>query len=99
ELSCTVVQDWATLEQWLQRVRTATLVALDAETTSLDAMQARLVGLSLAVQPGQAAYIPLAHEGQPAPAQLPLHEVLQRLRPWLEDAAAPKCGQHIKYDL
>ncbi|MCS6809916.1 MAG: DNA polymerase I, partial [Tepidimonas sp.] len=99
ELSCTVVQDWATLEQWLQRVRTAPLVALDAETTSLDAMQARLVGLSLAVQPGQAAYIPLAHEGQPAPAQLPLNEVLQRLRPWLEDAAAPKCGQHIKYDL
>ncbi|TSE21484.1 DNA polymerase I [Tepidimonas alkaliphilus] len=98
-LRCTVVQDRATLQAWVERLRAAPLAALDAETTSLDELQARLVGLSLAVAPGEAAYIPLAHEGPDRPAQLPLEEVLQALRPWLEDAAAPKLGQHVKYDL
>ena len=92
------VLDWATLDAWLARLRTAPLVALDTETTSLDAMRARLVGLSVSVAPGEAAYIPLAHDYPGAPAQLPLDAVLERLRPWLEDAAAPKCGQHVKYD-
>ncbi|TSE27191.1 DNA polymerase I [Tepidimonas sediminis] len=98
-LRCVTVQDRATLQRWVERVRTAPLVALDAETTSLDEMQARLVGLSLAVAPGEAAYIPLGHDGPDRPAQLPLEEVLQALRPWLEDAGAPKLGQHVKYDL
>ncbi|MFN3956926.1 MAG: DNA polymerase I [Tepidimonas ignava] len=98
-LRCTTITDRATLQAWLQRVRAAALVALDTETTSLDEQRARLVGISLAVAPGEAAYIPLAHEGPEAPVQLPLEEVLATLRPWLEDAAAPKLGQHVKYDL
>ena len=61
-------------------------------------MQAQLIGISLCVQAGHAAYIPLGHEGADAPEQLPLQAVLDKLRPWLEDASKPKLGQHIKYD-
>jgi DNA polymerase-1 len=93
-----VVRDWATLDAWLARLRQAPLVALDTETTSLDALAARLVGISFSVAPGEAAYVPLAHEGPDASDQLPLPAVLERLVPWLQDAAAPKCGQHVKYD-
>lgn len=93
-----VVRDWATLDAWLARLRQAPLVALDTETTSLDALAARLVGISFSVAPGEAAYVPLAHEGPDASDQLPLPAVLERLAPWLQDAAAPKCGQHVKYD-
>nr|AAR11878.1 DNA polymerase I [Tepidimonas sp. HM1] len=92
------VRDWHTLDGWLQRLRSAPLVALDTETTSLDEMAARLVGISFSVAPGEAAYLPLAHEDPGTAGQLPLDEVLARLRPWLEDPAAAKCGQHIKYD-
>ncbi|MBY0454518.1 MAG: DNA polymerase I [Burkholderiaceae bacterium] len=92
------VLTWADLERWLGKVQGAALVAVDTETTSLDAMRAQLVGISLSVQPGEAAYIPLAHTGPDAPVQLPLEEVLARLKPWLEDAAHAKLGQHIKYD-
>jgi len=92
------VLDWAALDAWLARLRAAPLVALDTETTSLDAMAARIVGLSFSVAPGEAAYVPLGHDYAGAPAQLPLEAVLERLRPWLEDPGAPKCGQHIKYD-
>ena len=87
------------LQAWLERLRAAPLAAFDTETDSLDPMRARLVGLSFAVEPGRAAYVPLAHEGPDAPDQLPLAEVLDCLRPWLEDAAAPKLAQHAKYDL
>jgi DNA polymerase-1 len=73
-------------------------VALDTETTSLDEMKAQIVGISLSVTPGEAAYIPLRHAGPDAPAQLPFDEVLARLKPWLEDATRPKLGQHVKYD-
>jgi DNA polymerase-1 len=66
---------------------------------SLDPMRARIVGLSFAVEPGRAAYVPLAHDYPDAPAQLPLAQVLECLRPWLEDAGAAKLGQNIKYDL
>ncbi|MDT7928088.1 DNA polymerase I [Tepidimonas sp.] len=93
-----VVRDWATLDAWLARLRQAPLVALDTETTSLDALAARLVGISFSAAPGEAAYVPLAHEGPDASDQLPLPAVLERLAPWLQDAAAPKCGQHVKYD-
>jgi DNA polymerase-1 len=86
------------LDHWLAAVRAAPLVAVDTETDSLDGMRARIVGISLAVEPGRAAYIPLAHDGPGAPAQLPLDEVLALLRPWLEDEAAVKVGQHVKYD-
>ena len=90
--------DWAAFEQWLARIEAAELTALDTETTSLDEMRAEIVGISLSVQPGEAAYIPLAHNGPDAPEQLPLAEVLARLKPWLENPARHKLGQHVKYD-
>jgi len=86
------------LDHWLARLRAAPLVALDTETTSLDEMAARIVGLSFSVTPGEAAYVPLAHDYPGAPPQLPLDGVLAQLRPWLEDERAGKVGQHIKYD-
>jgi len=86
------------LQRWLARIQTAQLTAIDTETTSLDAMRAQMVGLSLCVQLGQAAYIPLRHGGLDAPAQLDAEAVLALLQPWLEDAARPKLGQHVKYD-
>ena len=89
---------WDAFDAWLARAQAAELVAIDTETTSLDAMRADLVGFSLSVQPGEAAYIPLAHAGPDAPAQLPLADVLERLKPWLEDASRAKLGQNIKYD-
>lgn len=98
DLSYETVTTWAQLDRWLARLATADLVALDTETTSLDAMKAELVGISLSVKPGEAAYIPLAHNGPGAPAQLPLAEVLAKLKPWLEDASRAKLGQNIKYD-
>ena len=98
----TVVYDtilnWADFDQWLERLKKAPLTAIDTETDSLDEMRAQIVGISFSVQPGEAAYIPLRHEGPDAPAQLPLDEVLARLKPWLEDPKHPKLGQHIKYD-
>ena len=90
--------DWPAFDAWLARLQAAELVALDTETTSLDAMQAEIVGLSFSVQPGEAAYVPLLHAGPDAPVQLPRDEVLARLKPWLEDPAAKKLGQHVKYD-
>ena len=89
---------WGQFEAWLARVDSAPLTALDTETDSLEPMRARLVGLSICVEPGHAAYIPLAHAYPGAPAQLPLDAVLQRLKPWLESAAKPKLGQNSKYD-
>ncbi|MDN5842378.1 MAG: DNA polymerase I, partial [Alcaligenaceae bacterium] len=92
------VVDLPHLQQWLERIRSAPLTALDTETTSLDPMQARLVGLSLAVEPGLACYVPVAHRGPDAPQQLTKSQVLDCLRPWLEDAAAPKLLHNAKYD-
>ncbi len=92
------ILDMAGLMRWLERIKAAELVCLDTETTSLDPMRARLVGLSLSVNTGEAAYIPLAHRYAGAPEQLPLATVLERLKPWLEDAASPKLGQNLKYD-
>ena len=89
---------WDDFERWLARIQAAELVAFDTETDSLDAMRARIVGLSFSDKVGEACYIPLRHEGPEAPAQLPLDEVLARLRPWFEDAGRAKLGQHIKYD-
>ena len=88
----------AQLDGWLTRLASAELVALDTETTSLDDMRAEIVGISLSVTPGEAAYIPLAHDGPDAPEQLPREAVLAQLRPWLENPAASKLGQHVKYD-
>jgi len=92
------VLTWEAFDHWLARLEAAELVALDTETTSLDEMRAEIVGISFSVEPGEAAYIPLAHSGPDAPEQLPRDEVLARLKPWLENPARLKLGQHIKYD-
>ncbi|MGV3572158.1 MAG: DNA polymerase I [Ramlibacter sp.] len=89
---------WDQFETWVQRIEAASLVALDTETNSLDEMLAEIVGLSFSTEPGLAAYIPLAHDYQGAPDQLPRDEVLQRLQGWLEDPEKKKLGQHVKYD-
>jgi len=86
------------LEAWLKKIEAADLTALDTETTSLDPMRARLVGLSFSVEPGIAAYVPVAHRYAGAPAQLALDRALGKLKPWLENPAHPKLGQHLKYD-
>ncbi len=92
------VLTWEAFDAWHAKIQAAPLTALDTETTSLNEMQAQIVGISFSVQPGQAAYIPLAHLGPDAPEQLPINEVLAKLKPWLEDATKHKLGQHIKYD-
>jgi DNA polymerase-1 len=89
---------WEAFDTWLAKLQAAELVALDTETTSLDAMRAAIVGISFSVKPGAAAYIPLTHDYPDAPAQLPRDKVLAKLKPWLENPAKFKLGQHIKYD-
>ena len=89
---------WAQFDAWMAKIDAAPLVAIDTETDSLDGMRAQIVGISFAVEPGRAAYVPLAHNGPGAPDQLPLAEVLARLKPWLENEAAAKLGQNVKYD-
>ena len=89
----------AQLDAWLKRFEAAALVCLDTETTDLDPMRARLVGMSFSVEPHRAAYLPLAHRDPGGPQQLDLARTLERLKPWLEDAARPKLGQHAKYDM
>lgn len=86
------------LDRWIEQISQAALTALDTETTSLNYMDAELVGLSLSTEAGSAAYIPVGHSYAGAPAQLDRDEVLQRLRPWLEDENRPKVGHHLKYD-
>ncbi|AWB32596.1 DNA polymerase I [Orrella marina] len=91
-----------TIEQaqaWLDRIRKADLVAFDTETTSLDAMQARLVGFSLSVEPGVACYVPVAHRGPDQPEQLDKAQVLELFGPWLQDPGAAKLLHHAKYDM
>ena len=87
------------LDAWVQRLTDAELISFDTETDALDAMRANLVGISLAVEPGRAAYIPVGHDYPGAPAQLPREQVLAALRPALEDPSKKKLGQHGKYDL
>ncbi len=87
------------LDHWLTRLRQAELFAFDTETTSLDYMQAEIVGVSFAVQPGEAAYVPLAHDYPGAPDQLSRDAVLAQLKPLLEDSSRPKVGQNLKYDM
>ena len=88
----------AALDEWIKRIEAAELTAVDTETTSLDPLTAELVGISLAVEPGYAAYIPVGHVYAGAPDQLSRQRVLEKLRPWLESAEHAKLGQHIKYD-
>ncbi|CDH44434.1 DNA polymerase I [Candidatus Contendibacter odensensis] len=93
-----LVLDQAAFDAWLERLQTAELFAFDTETTSLSYLNARIVGVSFAVHPGEAAYVPLAHDYPGAPDQLNREWVLEQLRPLLEDAERPKLGQHLKYD-
>jgi DNA polymerase-1 len=86
------------LAEWLARLSTAELFAFDTETTGLDYMGAEIVGVSFCVEPGRAAYVPLAHDYPGAPDQLPRDDVLARLKPLLENAALPKLGHHAKFD-
>jgi DNA polymerase-1 len=89
----------AELDDLLDLLQTAQLIAFDTETTSLDSMQAELVGLSFSVRAGRAFYLPVGHDYPGAPAQLDRDAVLNSLKPLLEDADLPKVGQHIKYDM
>ncbi|WP_123657292.1 DNA polymerase I [Salinisphaera japonica] len=93
------VLDEAGLEAMMARLETASLICVDTETDALSAMQAGLVGLSFAVTPGEAWYVPVAHDYIGAPEQLPMATVLERIKPVLEDPAIAKLGQHIKYDI
>ncbi|MFJ4137573.1 DNA polymerase I [Pseudomonas fragi] len=93
------ILDQARFDVWLQKLNDAKLIAFDTETTGLDAQQAQLVGLSFAVKPGEAAYIPLTHSYMGVPEQLDRDTVLRALKPLLEDASKAKVGQHAKYDM
>lgn len=93
------VLEQAQFDAWLRKLEAAPLIAFDTETTSLDAQQAQVVGVSFAVEAGEAAYVPLAHSYMGVPAQLDRDAVLQALKPLLEDPAKAKVGQHAKYDM
>jgi len=92
------VLDNAAFERWLVAIQRAELVSFDTETTGLDPMEARIVGLSFSLEPGRSAYIPLTHRYAGAPSQLPIDDVLRRLKPWFEDPTRKKVGQNVKYD-
>ncbi|WP_417553783.1 DNA polymerase I [Marinomonas fungiae] len=92
------VLDQDSFNAWLTKIQDADLVAFDTETTSLNYMAAELVGLSVSVEVGKAAYIPVAHDYEGAPEQLDRDWVLEQLKPWLEDDSQKKVGQHLKYD-
>ena len=89
----------ADFDIWIDKIKAAELVAVDTETTSLDYMRAQLVGISLAVAPGEAAYIPFGHDYLGAPEQLSQEFVLEKIKPLLEDASIAKVGQNLKYDM
>ena len=92
------VLTWDAFDRWVKKIDTAKLTAFDTETTSINYMQAEIVGLSLSVKANEAAYIPLAHDYPGAPDQLPRDEVLSRLSDWLQDEDKKKVGHHLKYD-
>lgn len=93
------ITEQAEFDKWLALLNKAELIAFDTETTSIDAQQAELVGLSFAIKPYQAIYIPVAHDYMGAPKQLDRKSVLEALKPLLEDANKAKVGQHAKYDI
>ena len=93
-----LVTSQSEFEHWMTRLTECTLFAFDTETTSLNYIDARIVGVSFAVAPGEAAYVPLAHDYLGAPPQLDRDAVLARLKPLLEDAAVAKLGHNLKYD-
>ena len=96
DYECVLTRD--RFDHWVERLRSAERFAIDTETTSIDYMQAELVGISLCLEPGEACYIPVAHVYEAAPEQLDKSMVLATLKPILEDPAIGKIGQNIKYD-
>ena len=111
DIAYELVQSVDELQRWADAAVEAGRVAVDTETTSLDAMRAKLVGVSLSIEPGRACYVPLGHRppdgelipgldpGTEAPAQIPLDDALAVLRPLLEDPSVMKVGQNLKYDM
>ena len=98
KVAVTIVNTSELLQELLEQITKAPLVAVDTETTSLNSQQARLVGLSFAVTGDSGWYVPVAHAGMQSIEQLPLDTVLAQLKPWLEDEKQHKIGQHLKYD-
>ncbi|MCV3289875.1 DNA polymerase I [Aeromonas media] len=96
DYSC--ILEEAEFDGWLAQLQAAPLFAFDTETTSLDYMEARVVGVSFAIEPGKAAYVPFGHDYLGAPTQLTEQQVLGKLKPLLEDPARLKVGQNLKYD-
>lgn len=94
-----MITDTATLDAWVEKLNKAELIAFDTETTSVDAQQAELVGLSFSIKPHQAIYIPVAHDYMGAPKQLSRDDVVAKLKPILENSNKAKVGQHAKYDI
>jgi len=92
------ILDEETFDQWLKKIAACDVFAFDLETDSLDTLTATIVGISVAVAPGEAAYLPVAHDYIDAPPQLDRDWVLSRLKPILEDSSASKVGQNLKYD-
>ena len=99
EINYTTVMDMDRFNHWLSKLQSADLIAFDTETTSLDPMQAELVGLSFAIDAYEAIYIPIGHNYPGAPKQLDRETVLEALKPLLEGKTPKKVGQHIKYDM
>jgi len=104
KITCTDKQEYETiftgeaLDRWIDKLEQSDLFSFDTETTSLDYMEAQLVGLSFSTEPGEAAYVPVAHDYNDAPEQLSCELVLEKLRPLLEDANKAKLGHNLKYD-
>ena len=98
DLSVVTITDQAVFDTWLSRLEAAPLFAFDTETTSLNYMQAEIVGLSFAIEPGEAAYVPLAHLNPGLEGQLDRGQILDQMKPLLESSAVKKVGQHLKYD-
>ena len=98
EVKYETVLTWPHFDTWLTKIEAADLTALDTETTSLDSFEARIVGISLSVKPGEACYIPVAHTAPGVADQLPRDEVLERLKPWLAAVNRKKVLQNAKYD-
>ena len=92
------ILDMSEFDTWVARLADAKLFAFDTETTSINAMEAEIVGVSFAIQPGEAAYVPVAHDYLDAPVQLPRDQVLQKLKPILEDESKAIVAQNLKYD-
>ncbi|WP_338355480.1 DNA polymerase I [uncultured Marinobacter sp.] len=98
EKDYSIITDQKELDQWMERLGAAELFAFDTETTSLRYMDAEIVGVSFAVKPGEAAYVPLGHDYMGAPEQLDRDQVLDQLKPLLENPDVAKVGQNLKYD-